>query len=81
MTNIERFVSAKTYASNKVVDRLDRRLQTPELRKAINNLKNGKAVGKDLVMNEMLKSSTSTLAKPLLKFFNMCVSTSIFPES
>ena len=56
---------------------LDSIIKEAEISKAISQLKIGKAVGFDLIRNEILKSSI--LLKPLSKIFNLVQSTRHYP--
>ncbi|XP_078659029.1 uncharacterized protein LOC144904189 [Branchiostoma floridae x Branchiostoma belcheri] len=60
---------------------LDSQILSTEISKAISNLKNGKASGSDLILNEMLKCSPHTLIKPLTKLFNLFLSSGYFPQN
>jgi len=59
---------------------LDLPIQRNEIKLAISNLKNGKASGRDLVLNEMLKCSPHILIEPLTKLFNLFLSSGYFPQ-
>ena len=50
-----------------------------ELKNAIKNLKNKKAVGYDSISNELLKLSTVNILNIILKFMNLCLKLSLIP--
>ena len=57
------------------------KISNEEITKAINNLKNGKACGIDLISNEMLKASSSLLLPTLNNFFNMILISGHYPSA
>ena len=59
---------------------LDCAICMEELDTAIKHLKNAKAPGFDMIVNEFLKHGSSLLKEVLLKLFNVIFSTGIFPK-
>ena len=59
---------------------LDYKVTNQEIFKAINKLKNGRASGLDLVLNEMLKAGQTTLIGCLNKLFNLIFTHSTYPK-
>ena len=51
------------------------------MKEAINQLKNNKATGPDLLRNEMFKSGQHVLIKPICKLFNLVYRSGHYPES
>ena len=47
--------------------------------KQINRLKNGKAHGEDMILNEFLKYSTNSLMNTIVKLFNIVLESGIVP--
>jgi hypothetical protein len=72
---VEQLMQSINYSNKSTVTVLDKPIQPCELAKAIGNL----AFGQDLIINEMLKSSSSVMEKLILKLFNMCLNDSIYP--
>ena len=62
-----------------VYNNLDNPIKLDEIYKAINKLKNNKAVGLDSVSNEMLKAAQNSIGSCLLKLFNACLSGGQYP--
>ena len=58
---------------------LDYKISEQEIMKAMKNLRNNKAVGSDLISNEMLKYGQHVLLKPIQKMFNLILSQETFP--
>jgi hypothetical protein len=59
---------------DKIFNELDYIISEEEIMKAIKDLKNNKADGFDIIINEMLKCGQSVLVKPLSKLFNIILS-------
>ena len=70
----------KTQRYCKQIESLDRPVNKKELFKVLANLSTGKAFGQDLITNEMLKISAASVDRPLLRLFNMCIDTEIYPK-
>lgn len=60
---------------------LDYEISELEIRRAIKRLKNGKAVGPDLIQNEMIKYGHEALSPVIKKLFNLILEHGIFPDS
>ena len=64
---------------------VDNELNTPitirEIKNNIRKLKNNKACGEDLILNEMIKSGCSVLLPALCKLFNLVLKSHTFPET
>lgn len=60
---------------------MDHSITEIEVRKIIKQLHSGKAVGPDLICNEMLKHGIDILLKPMVHLFNLIISTGEYPES
>ena len=60
---------------------LDFRFTNDEIRKALDKLKHGKAVGIDIVSNEMLKASGQFLTDIYCQLFNAILQNSHYPKS
>ena len=60
---------------------LDKIITQEEILKAVNNLKNKKAHGNDLVGNEMLKVAINTIIKEIAALFNAVIKSSICPSA
>ena len=52
-----------------------------EIRRAINNMKNGKAPDLDKIKVKILKASHAVICKELQDLFNACLRYDIFPET
>ena len=63
------------------INTLDNPVKSSELSKCISELKNGKAFGEDLILNEMLRTSIKIIEKPLLRLFNICLDSGIYPDA
>ena len=50
-----------------------------EVRKQISKLKNGKSSGIDVILNEFLKNSPTSMVTLLVKFFNLILTTGLTP--
>ena len=50
-----------------------------EITEAIKDLKNGKAIGEDMILNEFIKSSNTPLLKTIQKLFNSCLDQGVYP--
>jgi len=59
---------------------LDAEIQQNEIRQAISQVKNNKASGNDLILNEMIKCAAHILTRPLTKLFNLFLSSGHFPK-
>ncbi len=58
----------------------NRAITISEVKSAVKLLKNNKSHSDDLILNEMLKSSSDILAPGITKLFNHVFSTGIYPE-
>jgi exonuclease III len=67
--------------SDQTVQSLDKPIDETELYKAVNNIKNGKACGLDLISNEMIKAALPVVKQAMLKLFNLCLDSECYPES
>ena len=63
-----------------IFNKLDYRISEKEILCAIASLKYGKAKGLDLISNEMLKSGQTQLLPCSSQLFNLCFSTSYYPD-
>lgn len=63
------------------VDELDKPISRGEIDIIIKKLQAGKAHGDDLITNQMIQKAWEYLDKPVLKLFNMCLETGVYPES
>ncbi len=61
-------------------EQLNKAFTIGEVKKHIKKLKNNKATGSDLVMNEMLKCGSPILLPATCKLFNFILDSGIFPE-
>jgi hypothetical protein len=66
--------------SQNIFNELNFKIETSELTKAINSLKNGKSSGVDGIRAEMIKSVSSKLVPLLKKLFNLIFTGSIYPN-
>jgi exonuclease III len=66
---------------DKYVESLDNPILKDELYKAIKKVKDGKAYGNDLVTYEMLKSAVYLIENPVLRLFNMCMNSGVYPDN
>jgi hypothetical protein len=64
---------------DKIFNELDYIISEEEILKTIKELKNNKAAGFDIIINEMLKCGQSVLVKPLSKLFNIILSSGEYP--
>jgi hypothetical protein len=64
---------------DKIFNELDYIISEEEILKTIKELKNNKAAGFDIIINEMLKCGQSVLVKPLSKLFNIIFSSGEYP--
>ena len=62
------------------VQALDQQISEEEIKRILQELPNNKAVGPDLISNEMLKYGKNTLLAPLTKLFNLALKHSTFPR-
>jgi len=60
---------------------LNAEISVEEIHKAVRSLKNGKASGLDLIINEYIKNSIDKLTDLYYKLFNMILTTGYLPES
>lgn len=60
---------------------LNKNITSDEIRKCINNLKNGKAPAEDKILNEYIKSSKELFLPIYEKLFNLVFNTGIMPNS
>jgi hypothetical protein len=60
---------------------LDGSITEDEIKRAINNLKNGKASGDDGVLNEYLKSTLNELMSIYIKLFSIIFDSGKIPEN
>ena len=65
---------------DKIFNELDYIISEEEIIKAIQDLKNNKAAGFDIIINELLKCGQSVLVKPLSKLFNIILSSGEYPS-
>ena len=63
-----------------IFNELDFEIKDKEISEAISKLKSGKAVGPDLISNEMLKHSQKHIIPCLKILFNLCFQNGIFPK-
>ena len=62
-------------------DDLNRKISEDEVVKQMKKLKNNKAPGVDLVLNELFKSSSAPLVETIVKLFNLIVlDTGVIPS-
>ena len=79
-TNDNAETSNPDYASTPTSNEcLNREISIEEVLKQINRLKNGKAHGEDLILNEFLKYSTNSLMNTIVKLFNIVLENGIVP--
>ena len=64
----------------RIFSELDIKISLKEIAKEIKNLKNNKACGFDLILNEMIKTSQLYLLESLQKIFNAVLSTGVYPK-
>ena len=77
---IHEFVANMSNKKYIEVGLMDHDISKEELSKVVNSLKNGKATVFDIISNEMIKSSVSTLSNLYLKLFNHVLISEILPE-
>ncbi len=85
----DKFKERLSYLENIVAEKekslisneLDQKISIKEINDAIAKLKVGKACGLDLISNEMLKNSQTSLIKCIEKLFNLCLEGGIYPDS
>ena len=61
-------------------DDLNREISEDEVVKQMKKLKNNKAPGVDLILNELLKSSSAPLVETIVKLFNLVLDTGVIPS-
>ena len=67
--------------NNQVVnEELNREIQEDEVMKQIRRLKNNKAPGIDLILNELLKSSSAILVESIVRLFNFILDSGFVPS-
>ena len=64
----------------RIFSELDIKISLKEIAKEIKNLKNNKACGFDLILNEMIKTNQLYLLESLQKIFNTVLSTGVYPK-
>ena len=64
-----------------IFNELDFEIKDKEIINALSKLKVGKAVGPDLISNEMLKCSQNYLTPCLGKLFNTCFTNGVYPKT
>ena len=64
----------------RIFNELNFKIQESEVQSAISALKSGKAAGKDLILNEMIKTGSSQLLPILTKLFNQLLTSGTFPQ-
>ncbi len=67
--------------SHETNDVLNRTFTTDEIRKCINKLKNNKAYGLDLILNEYIKVSVDMMLPVYVKLFNIILDTGVIPSN
>ena len=70
------FESCLNESSN---EELDREIEISEVIKQLKRLKNNKAPGFDLIINELLKNSSKNMVKLITKLFNVIFDSGIVP--
>ena len=70
----------KKLEGEKIYNELDYKISNKEISDAISTLKNGKASGYDIILNEMLKNSQGFLLDCLNKVFNTVLTSGSFPK-
>ena len=60
-------------------EELNRVIDEPEVVRHIKRLKNNKAPGLDLILNELLKNSTNNIVRLITKLFNIVFDNGIVP--
>ena len=58
---------------------LNKDISIEEVKDGVNGLKNGKAAGEDLVLNEFLKNSKDAALSALARLFNECLKFEVYP--
>lgn len=66
---------------NRLNDNLNRRFSRDEIYRCIKKLKNDKAYGDDLIINEYIKSTVDKFIELYEKLFNLIFETGIIPDS
>jgi hypothetical protein len=66
--------------SDTCFNELNFKIPDREIAQAISKLKNGKACGKDSILNEMIKAASPCIIPVLEKLFNHILTTSTFPD-
>ena len=64
-----------------IIPELDKNITNKEKIETINKLKNNKAHGDDLIINEMLKAGNQILIGPLNRLFNNVLSSGTYPDT
>ena len=64
-----------------IIPELDKNITNKEIIETINKLKNNKAHGDDLIINEMLKAGNQILIGLLNRLFNTVLSSGIYPDT
>lgn len=75
---LEDFMKKPALATH--INALDKRIEAHELSKCITGLKNGKSYGSDLIMNDIIKAAAPVIEQPLIRLFNLCLDSGIYPE-
>ena len=73
--------SIVTLKKTSYIHTLDKPINSQEVRKCIVALKNGKAYGLDLISNEMLKTAGPLIEDLLIKLFNNCLESGVYPKT
>ncbi len=60
---------------------LDYPIEPSEIKNSIQSLKNGKAAGQNMILNEMLKASETLINKPLCHLFNKILKSGNYPKT
>ncbi len=60
---------------------LDFPIEAAEIRESIKKLKKGKAAGKDMIINEILKAGQESLITPLCHLFNLILTSGQYPKT
>ena len=66
-------------AKAEIEEILNKEITLEEITEAIKELKNGKAIGEDRILNEFIKSSNTPLLKIIQKLFNSCLDQGVYP--
>jgi hypothetical protein len=79
-TNLEGNTPSDLENTNENFCQLDYPFTFNEVKKGINKLKTGKASGPDLILNEFIKCSSSSMSLVIVKLFNKVLQNGKFPK-